>query len=81
VTSIAEGYRTILCDVVLDVNSPGDILENSCPRDVRINRMLTTSKDLVSFKKAFIPFAALILPLESVSRPKRAGLSVVDANE
>src|SRR5712691_3746349 len=71
-TSVGEVSRF---DVVLEVKSPDDTLKHTFAA-VRYKRMLTTSNDLSAQVGAIF-----ILRLESVSRPERAGLSMVLANE
>ena len=74
-TSIAEGYRTILCDVVFDVYSPGDIVENIGAATGH-NWMLTPPKDLAGQVGAI-----LILCRKKVSGPKGAVLSFIITDE
>ena len=61
--------------VVLDVKSPADTRENTFTT-ARYNGMLTTSKNLSNQVGAILE-----LCLDVVSRPERAGLSVVLTNE
>ena len=71
-TSIGEVARF---DVVLEVKLPGDTLEHPFAA-ARYKRMLTPSNNLSAQVGAI-----LVLRLESISRPERASLSDVLANE
>ncbi len=62
-------------DVVLEVNSANDRLENTCAATIYY-RMLTTSKNLLDEVGAIH-----VLPREFVQRPKGAWLSIVLANK
>ena len=62
-------------DVILEVKLTGSPLENPCAA-ARYKRMVTSSKNLSTQVGAI-----LVLPLELVRRPERAGFSGVLAHE